>query len=160
MDNISGMEQKKEINSQARVEIIEFGPIKITGNFVLKDLKRDKEESVKEVFCADAEIQQISHFAMNHIRNNTCTGLSGYNMKAILHSFIGSKTSFFFSQLPDYFSKSILQIFLVAVCQYPFAHNKSFIGYVESISIKVRTVFRRIGIIPSEAFHTFSFSCH
>jgi len=44
------MEQKKEIASQARVEIIEFGPIKITGNFVLKDMKRDKEESVKEVF--------------------------------------------------------------------------------------------------------------
>jgi len=44
------MEQKKEIVSQARVEIIEFGPIKITGNFVLKDMKRDKEESVKEVF--------------------------------------------------------------------------------------------------------------
>jgi CDGSH-type Zn-finger protein len=44
------MEQKKEISSQARVEIIESGPIKITGNFVLKDLKRDKEESVKEVF--------------------------------------------------------------------------------------------------------------
>jgi CDGSH-type Zn-finger protein len=44
------MEQKKEIGSQARVEIIEFGPIKITGNFVLKDMKRDKEESVKEVF--------------------------------------------------------------------------------------------------------------
>jgi len=49
MDNISGMEQKKEISSQARVEIIDFGPIKITGNFVLKDMKRDKEESVKEV---------------------------------------------------------------------------------------------------------------
>jgi hypothetical protein len=50
MDNTSAMEQKKEISSQARVEIIESGPIKITGNFVLKDLKRDKEESVKEVF--------------------------------------------------------------------------------------------------------------
>jgi CDGSH iron-sulfur domain-containing protein 3 len=49
MDNKSGMEQKKEINSQARVEIIDFGPIKITGNFVLKDMKRDKEESVKEI---------------------------------------------------------------------------------------------------------------
>jgi hypothetical protein len=50
MVNISGMEQKKENNSQARIEIIEFGPIKITGNFQLKDVKRDKEESPQEVF--------------------------------------------------------------------------------------------------------------
>lgn len=50
MDKLSGMEQKKEISSQATVEIIEAGPIKITGNFLLKDMKRDKEESVKEVF--------------------------------------------------------------------------------------------------------------
>lgn len=49
MDDTSGMEQKKENNSQARIEILESGPIKITGNFHLKDIKRDKEESPKEV---------------------------------------------------------------------------------------------------------------
>jgi len=50
MANNSVMEQKKETGSQARVELIEFGPIKITGNFQLKDIKRDKEESPKEVY--------------------------------------------------------------------------------------------------------------
>ena len=49
MGNISEMEQKKESNSQARIEIIESGPIKITGNFHLKDLKRNKEEFPGEV---------------------------------------------------------------------------------------------------------------
>jgi CDGSH-type Zn-finger protein len=48
-DNTRGMEQNKENKSQARIEIIESGPIKITGNFLLKDIKRDKEESAQEV---------------------------------------------------------------------------------------------------------------
>lgn len=43
------MEEKKENNSQARIEIMESGPIKITGNFILKDIQRGKEVSVKEV---------------------------------------------------------------------------------------------------------------
>ena len=48
-DNTLAMEENKKIKSQARVEVIEFGPLKITGNFLLKDLKRDKEESGGEV---------------------------------------------------------------------------------------------------------------
>jgi len=44
------MEQNKGDNSRAKVEIIEFGPIKITGNIVLKDLKRDREETLTEVW--------------------------------------------------------------------------------------------------------------
>jgi CDGSH iron-sulfur domain-containing protein 3 len=43
------MEDNKENKSQAIIEIIDFGPIKITGNFLLKDLKRGKEESPDEV---------------------------------------------------------------------------------------------------------------
>ena len=43
--NISGMEENKENKSQAIIEVIDFGPLKISGNFVLKDLKREKEES-------------------------------------------------------------------------------------------------------------------
>ena len=39
------MEEKNENKSQAVIEVIEFGPLKITGNFQLKDIKRDKEES-------------------------------------------------------------------------------------------------------------------
>jgi CDGSH-type Zn-finger protein len=43
------MEENKENKSQALIEIIDFGPLKITGNFMLKDLKRGKEESPGEV---------------------------------------------------------------------------------------------------------------
>jgi CDGSH iron-sulfur domain-containing protein 3 len=53
--NITGMEDNKEnitnqeTKSQAVVEVIDFGPLKITGNFILKDLKRDKEVALSEV---------------------------------------------------------------------------------------------------------------
>jgi CDGSH-type Zn-finger protein len=47
------MEENKkneEVKPQAIVEVIESGPLKITGNFLLKDLKRDTEDSPKEIF--------------------------------------------------------------------------------------------------------------
>ena len=47
--NISVMEENKEQKSQAIIEVIDFGPLKITGNFILKDLKRDTEDSQREV---------------------------------------------------------------------------------------------------------------
>lgn len=47
--NNSIMEERKEPKSQAIVEVIDFGPLKITGNFLLKDLKKDTEVSLKEV---------------------------------------------------------------------------------------------------------------
>jgi CDGSH iron-sulfur domain-containing protein 3 len=43
------MEEKKEVKPQAIVEIEDFGPLKISGNFLVKDLKRDKEESPTEI---------------------------------------------------------------------------------------------------------------
>jgi CDGSH iron-sulfur domain-containing protein 3 len=43
------MEEKNENKSQAVIEVVEFGPLKITGNFQLKDIKRDKEESPAEI---------------------------------------------------------------------------------------------------------------
>ena len=43
------MEEKKEEKSQAIIEVIDFGPLKIAGNFIVKDLKRDKEESPGEI---------------------------------------------------------------------------------------------------------------
>jgi CDGSH-type Zn-finger protein len=43
------MEEKKGNKPQAVIEVIEFGPLKITGNFLIKDLKRDKEVSVTEI---------------------------------------------------------------------------------------------------------------
>ncbi len=39
------MEQKQESKPRIRVEVIENGPLRITGNFVLKDLKRNREET-------------------------------------------------------------------------------------------------------------------
>jgi CDGSH iron-sulfur domain-containing protein 3 len=43
------MEEIKEDKSQALIEVIDFGPLKITGNILLKDIQRDKEEYVGEV---------------------------------------------------------------------------------------------------------------
>jgi uncharacterized protein with ATP-grasp and redox domains len=43
------MEDNKEFKSQATVEIIDNGPIKITGNIIIKDSKRDITEVLKEV---------------------------------------------------------------------------------------------------------------
>ena len=43
------MEDNKESKSQAIIDVTDFGPMKITGNFVLKDLKRNKEESPVEI---------------------------------------------------------------------------------------------------------------
>ncbi|HZY24333.1 MAG TPA: CDGSH iron-sulfur domain-containing protein [Bacteroidales bacterium] len=43
------MEENNEKKSKVVVEVIEFGPLKITGNFVIKDLQRNKEESPGEV---------------------------------------------------------------------------------------------------------------
>jgi len=47
--NIQGMEEKKENKSQAIIEVVEFGPLKITGNFLLRDLKRDTEDSPGDI---------------------------------------------------------------------------------------------------------------
>ena len=48
--NIVTMEEKKVQKSQATVEVIDFGPLKITGNFILKDLKRDTETTPGEIW--------------------------------------------------------------------------------------------------------------
>jgi CDGSH iron-sulfur domain-containing protein 3 len=43
------MEESKNKKPRTTVEVIEFGPLKISGNFVLKDIKRDLEESPGEI---------------------------------------------------------------------------------------------------------------
>ncbi|MCX6253330.1 MAG: CDGSH iron-sulfur domain-containing protein [Bacteroidia bacterium] len=43
------MEENKKNKTQAIIEVIDSGPLKITGNFILKDLKRTKEDSFGEV---------------------------------------------------------------------------------------------------------------
>lgn len=41
---------KKENQEGTKVDVVENGPLKITGNFILKDLKRDSETTSHEVF--------------------------------------------------------------------------------------------------------------
>jgi CDGSH-type Zn-finger protein len=43
------MEENKDIKPKAVVEVLDFGPLKITGNFILKDLQRNDESSPAEV---------------------------------------------------------------------------------------------------------------
>ena len=43
------MEEKKENKTQAVIEVLDSGPLKITGNFKLKDMKRGTEISPGEV---------------------------------------------------------------------------------------------------------------
>ena len=47
--NNSNMEEKKLNKSQAIIEVTENGPLKITGNIVIKDMKRGFEDFPKEV---------------------------------------------------------------------------------------------------------------
>ena len=43
------MEEKKENKPVALIEVIESGELKITGNFIIKDLKRDTEIAPGEI---------------------------------------------------------------------------------------------------------------
>jgi CDGSH-type Zn-finger protein len=44
------MEENKKHKPVAEVEIIDSGPLRISGNFILKDLQRDKETVPGEVY--------------------------------------------------------------------------------------------------------------
>ena len=44
------MEEEKNIKAETLVEVIESGPLKISGNFILKDFKRDTETTPGEVW--------------------------------------------------------------------------------------------------------------
>ncbi|MGD0341112.1 MAG: CDGSH iron-sulfur domain-containing protein [Bacteroidales bacterium] len=43
------MEDSKSAGSKATIEVIDSGPLKINGNIILQDLKRDKETPMDEV---------------------------------------------------------------------------------------------------------------
>jgi CDGSH-type Zn-finger protein len=43
------MEEKSENKSKTIVEVVDFGPLKITGNFQLKDLQRNIEASPGDI---------------------------------------------------------------------------------------------------------------
>jgi hypothetical protein len=44
------MEENKEFKPQAIIEVIDNGPIKITGNILLSDSKRDIMDSPQEIY--------------------------------------------------------------------------------------------------------------
>ncbi|MGD0581985.1 MAG: CDGSH iron-sulfur domain-containing protein [Bacteroidales bacterium] len=44
------MDENKELKPLAVIEVIDNGPIRITGNFLLSDSKRDIMDSPAEVF--------------------------------------------------------------------------------------------------------------
>ncbi|HOW10909.1 MAG TPA: CDGSH iron-sulfur domain-containing protein [Bacteroidales bacterium] len=44
------MENNDNKNKGVIIEVIDDGPIKITGNFILKDLKRDLTDTPEEVY--------------------------------------------------------------------------------------------------------------
>ena len=48
--NFKKMEDKKGNKSHAIIEVIDSGPLRITGNFILKDLQRDKESIPDEIY--------------------------------------------------------------------------------------------------------------
>jgi CDGSH iron-sulfur domain-containing protein 3 len=43
------MEEKKHNKPQAIIEVLESGPLKISGNILIIDMKRGKEDSTREV---------------------------------------------------------------------------------------------------------------
>jgi len=44
------MDEKKDPKTKTEVEITDSGPLRISGNFILKDLQRDRESVPGEVF--------------------------------------------------------------------------------------------------------------
>jgi CDGSH iron-sulfur domain-containing protein 3 len=64
------MEDRKQNNPQAIIEVTEYGPLKISGNIIIKDMKRGIEISPKEVllcrcgksgnkpFCDDSHLKK------------------------------------------------------------------------------------------------------
>jgi len=42
--------EKDNQKSQALIEVIDRGPLKVSGNFIMKDLKRDVTDNPTEVF--------------------------------------------------------------------------------------------------------------
>lgn len=56
------METDKDNKSRVQVEVIESGPLKITGNFILKDIKRDKESAPGEVLLCRCGKSSVKPF--------------------------------------------------------------------------------------------------
>jgi CDGSH-type Zn-finger protein len=63
------MEDKKDFKPQAIIEVPDFGPIKITGNFLLSDSKRDIMDSPTEVYlCKCGKSQNKPYCDESHLK--------------------------------------------------------------------------------------------
>jgi hypothetical protein len=63
------MEEKKEFKSQAIIEVLDDGPIKITGNILLTDSKRDIVEKPEEIYlCRCGRSQNKPYCDESHKR--------------------------------------------------------------------------------------------
>jgi len=61
------MEDNKNIKAQAVIEILDNGPIKITGNFLLSDSRKDIMESPAEVsLCRCGRSQNMPYCDDSH----------------------------------------------------------------------------------------------
>jgi CDGSH-type Zn-finger protein len=59
------MEEKKEFKSQATVEVLADGPIKITGNIMVRDAKRDIMDSPEEVLLCTCGLSRNQPYCDN-----------------------------------------------------------------------------------------------
>jgi CDGSH-type Zn-finger protein len=63
------MEDKKESKPKTIIEVIDSGPLKIHGNFILKDLQRDKETSMGEVLLCRCGLSSDKPFCDGSHKN-------------------------------------------------------------------------------------------
>lgn len=61
-DKKTAMEGKKEIKPEAYIDIDSTGPIKVTGNFILKDIKKGTEEIHTEIYLCKCGRSQNKPF--------------------------------------------------------------------------------------------------
>jgi CDGSH iron-sulfur domain-containing protein 3 len=63
------MEDTKENKPKTIIEVIDSGPLKIQGNFILKDLQRDKEASMGEVMLCRCGLSSDKPFCDGSHKN-------------------------------------------------------------------------------------------
>lgn len=65
--SVENMNEPKEHKPQAIVEVVDFGPLKITGKFILKDTKRNKEVSAEFIeLCRCGRSKNIPYCDGSH----------------------------------------------------------------------------------------------
>jgi CDGSH-type Zn-finger protein len=63
------MEDKGEKKFQARIEVLESGPLRITGNFIINDIKRGIENAPGEILlCTCGKSKNKPYCDDSHLR--------------------------------------------------------------------------------------------